>query len=43
MDVLQVVSVLGSVVVIVGLLRMHRFVVREYVLPEIHDPEEIEK
>lgn len=39
----QVVAALASVVVVVGLLRAHRVVVREYLLPEIDGSEDAEE
>jgi len=39
MDLLQFSSVLGSIVLIVGLLRAHRYVVREFVVPNMEPSE----
>lgn len=43
MDLSQLVTVLGSVVLLVGLLRAHRVIVKEYLLPEIDSPDEMEE
>lgn len=38
MDLLQVASILGSVVLLVGLLGAHRLVVRHHLLPAVEGP-----
>lgn len=43
MELLQVASMLGSLVVIFGLLKIHRVVVREHVLPSIKPDEDLEE
>jgi hypothetical protein len=43
MDLSQLVTVLGGVVLLVGLLRAHRVIVKEYLLPEIEPVEETEE
>lgn len=42
MDLLQLGSLLGSVVLLIGLVRAHRFIVREYVVENV-TPEEDEE
>lgn len=40
MDLLQLGSLLGSIALLVGLVRAHRYVVREYVLENLDIEEE---
>lgn len=42
MDLLQLGSLLGSIVLLVGLVRAHRYIVREYVVENVTPPEEEE-
>jgi hypothetical protein len=43
MDWLEVVSLLGSLVVMFGLLKAHRVVVKNHVLPEVESDEDADE
>lgn len=43
MAVAQLLAILGSLVVIYGLLRLHRIVVKRYVIPEIEPQDDGEE
>lgn len=43
MDWLEVVSLLGSLVVMFGLLKAHRVVVKNHVLPEVESDEDVDE
>lgn len=43
MDLSQFATVLGGVVLLVGLLRAHRVIVKEYLLPKVDSVEKMEE
>ena len=43
MDIVQLGSLVGGFVVLVGLLRVHRYVVRTHVIPSIEDEDATEE